>query len=381
MTLPLAGSEILNKRRFAEPLSLLFPCYAIISTSWSAAPAASLKSSCVLMIATLLLLVVGRLPVSMARSLSIVILTVFLILAVSVAALSIPTLIDSGSGRIYSSMFDGPGRAGMVAALLLLGSCSAYVYFRTKTVLIWSLIAVSVNAWLLAVSGTRLALLGLFVGLMVLLQFACLRFVLKVSLIVLIGIALVLGPLAVSVSSRSDARFDVSSLNMPHHASPMLVDQASPTPVITRLQGDPWNDFSSGRLDIWRTKWEQVLEAPIFGVGFDASQSAGEGELMAHSQLLTVAEELGLVGLLLFGLWLVVLMCPYWGRARVNAASMVLAGCVIMLLGDSFLFGWRNPVSALTWLSMVLAIAIARSNRSCSRSQSESRLSLDRSLA
>lgn len=122
----------------------------------------------------------------------------------------------------------------------------------------------------------------------------------------------------------------------------------------TRIFGDAGNDFSSGRLEIWSTKFADAKENLEFGIGFDSSQRL-DG-LMAHNQFLTVTEEVGIVGLVLFiGFLIAVLNYLSPGLSR-NPYLPALICSATLLMGDSFLFGWRNPNSMLTWMVLLLAL-------------------------
>jgi hypothetical protein len=128
----------------------------------------------------------------------------------------------------------------------------------------------------------------------------------------------------------------------------------------TRIFGDAGNDFSSGRLEIWSTKVAEIKDNLEFGIGFDISQKI-DG-LMAHNQLLTVTEEVGIVGLVLFiGFLIAVLNYLSPGLSR-NPYLPGLICSATLLMGDSYLFGWRNPNSMLTWLVLLLALGYSVSN-------------------
>ena len=346
------------KARFLTVSVYAFPAYAVTSTLWSLDPRASLGSSLVLSAVTATFLLVWRLSRKTIGTLSAGIWLTLLAANLSVTVYSLCTLARSGSGRTFSTMYDHPTRAGTVAGLFLLLAVAAYLW-RPGTVM--ALLAGSLtlaNAYLVSLSGTRLGLLAIVSGLAMLFAIQRGRLLIKVSFVLAAAIGVLIGS-SLLPSTHTDQELLGSVLNMKANSErgqdDLLRDLTSSSSgsLLSRLSGDPWNDFSSGRVEIWKLKIQGIHESPAFGIGFDASQS--RGELMAHSQLLTITEELGLVGLGLFLMWIVVILGPCWKVLNKNPLTLVLVGSGVMLSGDSFLFGWRNPASMLTWVGAFLA--------------------------
>ncbi len=120
-------------------------------------------------------------------------------------------------------------------------------------------------------------------------------------------------------------------------------------------------DTMSGRLVIWRQALQAFLEHPIVGVGSGALQSYTETHIgrgvVAHNTYLSVAAELGLIGLLLLG----VALC-YATIAAIRQPppyrGLSLALLCVWAIGVTSLT-WENQPQ--TWLILVLATVSTRS--------------------
>lgn len=109
----------------------------------------------------------------------------------------------------------------------------------------------------------------------------------------------------------------------------------------------------NGRVDIWASGLEAFRSRPWLGFGAGAFPTAITTGRAAHSTYLTVAVELGLVGLVLFGLMCVLVMVTVQrmpGRLRGMWAATVLVVAIV-----SIALSWSTRKQ--TWLVAALAVA------------------------
>lgn len=329
--------------RLHWPLLLGFPIFALISTAWSLHPWDSIGAGAVLL---LVAITIGLLSLFSQQLLSAVVkfgsaFMVFLVLAFFFATLLFA--VDSGSGRFAAPFFEGPGPGGATVTLATLGAfAAAKMIWKRQQFLILPLVGF-MGAMTVAFSGTRLAAVALIAGTLAFLLLE--RTILRLWTSLSVAVGLGLGSLA-----------PVTMVFL----RPRETSSVEGGRFTTRILGDAGNDFSSGRLEIWSNKVAEMPDAVVFGIGFDNSQKVGG--LMAHNQFLTVTEEVGIVGLVLFVGFLVAVFNYLSPGLSRNPYLPALIGSATLLMGDSFLFGWRNPNSMMTWLVLLLALGYSVSN-------------------
>lgn len=328
-------SNLITKLRW--PFLLGFPVFSLITVFWSPFPWDTIGSAGVLMIVSI---IIGTIPKVSRRFLSVVLVSGNAFMPLLLLVVSFATLlfaVDSGSGRFFAPFFTGPGPAGATVALLTLGAfASVRMFSKWKSCLVLSLIGI-LGASVVSLSGSRLAALALFLGTLVFL-------LLDRSLPKLCGSISVVAGLGLGSLTQV-------TMVLVRPAEMSSLEQGR---LIERALGDAGNDFSSGRVAIWTEAIAQVPDGLIPGVGFDSSQKAGG--LMAHNQLLTVSVEVGILGLCLFILFLIAILNDLRPSFIRNPYTPALICGASMLMGDSFLFGWRNPNAIVFWLILLLAL-------------------------
>jgi O-antigen ligase len=134
-------------------------------------------------------------------------------------------------------------------------------------------------------------------------------------------------------------------------------------------------DFTSGRLDFWRTAIRIFLEHPIIGAGLDAfgvaysfyDPSSGMFRVeQAHNDYLQTLADAGIAGFICITAFIYLLLRK---GARViknsgsgfrrGAAVGALAGCIGILVHSFFDFPLRTPANAFVFLALA-AIAVVR---------------------
>ena len=138
---------------------------------------------------------------------------------------------------------------------------------------------------------------------------------------------------------------------------------------------DPWGDptsrltdvYSNGRAELWSVAWRQFERRPLTGEGAGSFSTAWARDrenfssaLDAHSLYVETLGELGLVGVLLVGSFVVALLAMTLAVVRTNpaaavAVALVAAWCVEVAIE----WAWEIPAATLP----VLAIAFAASSR------------------
>lgn len=121
------------------------------------------------------------------------------------------------------------------------------------------------------------------------------------------------------------------------------------------------NDFSSGRLDLWRQAPDIFSKNPIFGSGVDSYVSLSVEGVHAHNVFLSVLSELGIVGLGLLAVALLALWTGYFKRfaprwSKWVAGVLIAEWIVIAMTGvwqyappAWIAFAWMAAVPDLNW--------------------------------
>jgi O-antigen ligase len=130
--------------------------------------------------------------------------------------------------------------------------------------------------------------------------------------------------------------------------------------------------IQGSRLDLWADMLPMVPAFPVFGVGLNAFSTAYPfyqtiwrtewiGE--AHNEYLQILLDLGLVGALLAGAFLVLVFRAAWRNAARGGLELGLLGALAALAIHNLVdFNWQIPASAATWMSLAaLALNAKRS--------------------
>ena len=156
--------------------------------------------------------------------------------------------------------------------------------------------------------------------------------------------------------------------------------------------GPGTGDFTSGRIDFWRTAVKMFLAHPIIGVGLDAfgvaysSYDASSGMFrveQAHNDYLQTMADAGVIGFACVSAFIILLMkkgtdvIRQTSRSfRRGAAVGALAGCTAILVHSFFDFPLRTPANAFVFLTLA-AVAIVRIPEEMSRHRRRARSSTD----
>lgn len=155
-------------------------------------------------------------------------------------------------------------------------------------------------------------------------------------------------------------------------------------------------DFTSGRIDFWRTAIKIFLAHPIIGVGLDAfgvaysTYDASSGMFrveQAHNDYLQTLADAGVIGFACISAFIFLLMkkgtdvirqtSPGFRR---GAAVGALAGCTAILVHSFFDFPLRTPANAFIFLALA-AVAIVRIPEEKSRHRRRIRSSADAEIS
>ncbi len=120
-------------------------------------------------------------------------------------------------------------------------------------------------------------------------------------------------------------------------------------------------DVLSGRSELYLASLRRFAAHPILGTGFNTGPEFNADRLQAHNIVLTVATDLGLLGLIPFLIGLVALAVA--ARPFVPG-NLLLGGAVAVLLNDmaeSSLFGWGNSTALMSWLILIAAAMAGQS--------------------
>jgi O-antigen ligase len=159
--------------------------------------------------------------------------------------------------------------------------------------------------------------------------------------------------------------------------------------------GPGTGDFTSGRIDFWRTAVKIFLAHPIIGVGLDAfgvaysTYDASSGMFrveQAHNDYLQTLADAGVIGFACISVFIFLLMkkgTEVIGHTstgfRRGAAVGALAGCTAILVHSFFDFPLRTPANAFVFLTLA-ALAIVRLPEDKSKHRRRIRSSADASL-
>jgi O-antigen ligase len=317
---------------------LLFPSFALASTFWSCSPSETALSATVLMTVAGAIFFLPRFRSNLFVDASkwISLLFIPLLFVLTIVTLIWPNL--RASPRIFSYAFDGPNPAGMFLALLALGILPIkYFHSGSRQFNVVITISLFLGGFLVGLSGTRMGVVA-FVG----------------GLLAFVVLSKIKGSIFLFFASLAGL-----SLGSFKEVTSYLIKQEPSRPIIRglsdRIFGDSTNDFSSGRLAIWRESIAGVDENSWFGSGFDTTQDAFV--FMAHNQAITLFQEVGYVGFFLSVLFFIQILRDCGRQSRRNPwVPMLLASCFI-LIGESVLFGWRNPVAMLIWFAVIAALS------------------------
>jgi hypothetical protein len=112
-----------------------------------------------------------------------------------------------------------------------------------------------------------------------------------------------------------------------------------------RIRDDAQGRYVDSRLDAARGSLEAFAGSPVTGLGLDdfddyAAENLEYGELATHNEVLRIAAELGLVGLILAGAMVLVLVAAYRAAPRGGAVLTAAAGTLVAgLAGNLFVNG------------------------------------------
>lgn len=109
----------------------------------------------------------------------------------------------------------------------------------------------------------------------------------------------------------------------------------------------------NGRAQIWSESVESFVERPLHGAGAGATREALPTGKVAHNVVLTMAVELGLVGVILFALLGVTLIRAVWSM-ETDARNLWLAVLCTWAIGSLTL---AIETRKYTWLVLGLAVA------------------------
>lgn len=128
------------------------------------------------------------------------------------------------------------------------------------------------------------------------------------------------------------------------------------TTAVEATQGD-----LNGRLEQWRQGMASFAEHPLLGVGSNMYRSVNSLGKVAHNSFVSVLVELGLIGLVLFGIVLVIaivhaLAQPRWDR------NFWLTVLLVWTLGASTLT-WEHRKTTWVFLTLLVASAASVSRR------------------
>jgi O-antigen ligase len=111
----------------------------------------------------------------------------------------------------------------------------------------------------------------------------------------------------------------------------------------------------NGRVELWRQGIVAFEEHPLLGVGSNMYRSVNTENKVAHNSFISVLVELGLVGIVLFGIILAIAIRQIFGQPTWDTRLWlaVLAGWVVA--ASTLTWEYRKP----TWLFLSLIIANA----------------------
>jgi O-antigen ligase len=137
---------------------------------------------------------------------------------------------------------------------------------------------------------------------------------------------------------------------------PLKSFQRLGTTAVEATQGD-----LNGRLEQWRQGLDSFAEHPLLGVGSNMYRSVNSLGKEAHNSFVSVLVELGLIGLVLFGIVLVIVVIhafaqPKWDR------NFWLTVLLVWAIGASTLT-WEHRKTTWVFLTLLVASAALVSRR------------------
>lgn len=115
-------------------------------------------------------------------------------------------------------------------------------------------------------------------------------------------------------------------------------------------------DVTSGRLGLWQETAERTTDHPVLGHGYRSSEIVLDG-LTTHDLPLTIALELGIVGLLLVG-WLAWALAAA-ARAGGRADAVLVASAATLVVQELLESTLHAPSGPVALLQLVLLYALA----------------------
>ncbi|WP_146159814.1 O-antigen ligase [Bradyrhizobium sp. MOS002] len=162
----------------------------------------------------------------------------------------------------------------------------------------------------------------------------------------------------------------------------VVIAVLSETPLVGFIAGEGERSLTeggiSGRTELWDASYARILEHPLLGSGFRATV---EAQLISHSGLLTLIEELGLIGLVLFAVLIALRSMELFQTARYSQSpdtrhlsSILLAGLIANAVPFAFQPNYLNFGDPLGLLMLMIlftnipapassAIALSERNR------------------
>jgi hypothetical protein len=137
--------------------------------------------------------------------------------------------------------------------------------------------------------------------------------------------------------------------------------------VVVEVRGEPVERATSGRFELVENTWKVFVDNPIVGVGIGAQPQASAAQDTAgraaelnasHTTPLTVAAELGVVGILVYSVLLVSSAGALFATAHRDwALGLGLFGAFVLLFVHSLFYSgfFENP---LTWGILAVAAAV-----------------------
>lgn len=150
----------------------------------------------------------------------------------------------------------------------------------------------------------------------------------------------------------------------------------NPFSVLNNIQDKNVNriemeDYTAGRVEMWKDRMADFRYSPIYGVGFAAMRSTAnsridyaEGVVEPGSGWLSILGSMGLLGLVVFAC---LLFRPLFGitarmpQYAVSAAMLLFFGVHILIEGYSIAFG--NPLCVMMWLSIGMGNALMKKRK------------------
>jgi putative inorganic carbon (HCO3(-)) transporter len=234
----------------------------------------------------------------------------------------------------------------------------------------YSLLLAIPMAWYLAMRTLRP---GLMVAYRLFIPFACFAVVLTASRAALLsmGIALLIIPLTITrISPRARAAVGAAVLAGAVAAGQLATSASGPIQRLSTTSSEITNGTLDHRTELWSIGLRLVAQHPILGVGTGGSKVAVGAEFPTdkglHDTFLSIAAELGLVGLALF--LLICLAASYRALTRLpwlelRMAQVLTAVFVIALVPRQDDYG-KSTWAILTLLALMGSVFPARMERS-----------------